>query len=61
MLNGRYDFIDPVATGREPLFRTLGTPAEDKRHLLYHRTHSAGHSLVQGSSRLVRPLSRSGE
>jgi eukaryotic-like serine/threonine-protein kinase len=40
MLNGRYDFMSPVATDQEPLFRMLGTPAKDKRHLLYDSGHT---------------------
>ena len=33
MLNGRYDFIIPSATSQQPLFRLLGTPVRDKRHV----------------------------
>ena len=40
MLNGKYDFEDPVETSQEPLFRLLGTPAKDKRHLLYETGHA---------------------
>jgi len=40
MLNGRYDFMSPVDTEQEPLFRMLGTPAKDKRHLLYDSGHT---------------------
>ena len=35
MLNGRYDFIAPLETSQRPLFRLLGTPAKDKRHVLF--------------------------
>jgi hypothetical protein len=35
MLNGRHDANAPVETRQAPLFRLLGTPAEDKRHLLF--------------------------
>jgi len=40
MLNGKYDFEDPVETSQEPLFRLLGTPAKDKRHVLYETGHA---------------------
>ena len=40
MLNGRYDFMSPAATQQEPLFRTLGTPAKDKRYILYDSGHT---------------------
>jgi cephalosporin-C deacetylase-like acetyl esterase len=35
MLNGRYDFMMPPETSQRPLFRLLGTPARDKRHVLF--------------------------
>jgi cephalosporin-C deacetylase-like acetyl esterase len=40
MLNGRYDFMAPAATQQEPLFRTLGSPAKDKRYILYDSGHT---------------------
>ena len=40
MLNGRLDFIFPVKTSQRPLFRLLGTPENDKRHLLFDTSHS---------------------
>jgi formylglycine-generating enzyme required for sulfatase activity/tRNA A-37 threonylcarbamoyl transferase component Bud32/dienelactone hydrolase len=39
MLNGRYDFIFPANSSQEPMFRLLGTPAEDKRRILYDSGH----------------------
>src|SRR4029453_12537440 len=39
MLNGRDDFVLPVKTSQLPLFRALGTPEEDKRHVLYDGGH----------------------
>ena len=39
MLNGRDDFTYPVRTSQEPMFRWLGTPDQDKHHLL----HDGGH------------------
>ena len=39
MLNGREDFTFPVARSQEPMFRTLGTPAADKRHAIYEGGH----------------------
>jgi dienelactone hydrolase len=35
MLNGQYDFIFPVVTNQSPLFELLGSPAADKRHVLF--------------------------
>jgi eukaryotic-like serine/threonine-protein kinase len=39
MLNGRYDFEIPFETCQEPLFRALGTTAQDKKHVLYDTGH----------------------
>ena len=39
MLNGRYDNLLPVETMQNPMFELLGTPAADKRHLLYDTGH----------------------
>jgi pimeloyl-ACP methyl ester carboxylesterase len=39
MINGRYDFYFPVATFQQPMFRSLGTPEKDKRHVLFDSGH----------------------
>ena len=39
MINGRYDFIFPVETSQQPMFRLLGTAEKDKRHLLFDSGH----------------------
>jgi pimeloyl-ACP methyl ester carboxylesterase len=39
MINGRYDFIFPVETSQQPMFRWLGTPERDKRYLLFDSGH----------------------
>jgi cephalosporin-C deacetylase-like acetyl esterase len=43
MLNGRYDPVYPPETHQNPLFRLLGTPDRDKRHVLF----DCGHSLLR--------------
>jgi cephalosporin-C deacetylase-like acetyl esterase len=40
MLNGRYDPYFPVETSQEPMFWTLGTPEEHKRHLTFESGHT---------------------
>ncbi len=40
MLNGRYDFFFPVETHQIPMFELLGTPEEDKRHVVFDSGHS---------------------
>jgi pimeloyl-ACP methyl ester carboxylesterase len=39
MVNGRYDFTFPVQTAQDPLFRMLGTPPAEKRHVLLDTPH----------------------
>jgi eukaryotic-like serine/threonine-protein kinase len=39
MLSGRFDFIFPVVSSQEPMFRLLGTPREQKRHVVYETGH----------------------
>jgi eukaryotic-like serine/threonine-protein kinase len=39
MLNGRYDDGFPVASSQLPLFRFLGTPDTDKKHVIYEAGH----------------------
>jgi eukaryotic-like serine/threonine-protein kinase len=39
MLNGRYDFYCPVQSCQLTLYRLLGTPEENKKHMLYEGSH----------------------
>jgi dienelactone hydrolase len=39
MVNGRYDATFPLATAQDPLFRMLGTPSADKRHVVFDTPH----------------------
>lgn len=39
MLNGRYDDSFPLESAQRPLFRLLGTPANDKKHVIYEGIH----------------------
>ena len=40
LLNGRYDHFFPVESSQLPLFRLLGTPEKDKRHVIYETGHA---------------------
>jgi dienelactone hydrolase len=39
MVNGRYDWTFPLAASQQPLFDMLGTPAEQKRHVVFDTPH----------------------
>jgi predicted Ser/Thr protein kinase/predicted esterase len=39
MVNGRYDFTFSVEHSQDPLFRMLGTPEADKRHVVFDTPH----------------------
>ena len=41
MLNGEYDHYFPVETSMKPMFKLLGTPADQKRSVLYPTGHAA--------------------
>ncbi len=48
LLSGRYDFFDPVETSQNPMFRLLGAPAQDKRHMVYDTSHAVpNNALIQ--------------
>jgi dienelactone hydrolase len=40
MLNGRYDTSFPYDSCQRPLFEHLGTPAKDKKHVIYETGHN---------------------
>jgi len=47
MLNGREDFLFPLQTSQLPLFRLLGTPERDKRHVLFDCGHDVALTFRQ--------------
>ncbi|MEO6119968.1 MAG: SUMF1/EgtB/PvdO family nonheme iron enzyme, partial [Terriglobales bacterium] len=40
MLNGRYDFFFPVESSQLPFYRMLGTPKDQKKHIIYETGHN---------------------
>ncbi len=40
MVNGRYDHFFPVESSQIPLYRLLGTPEKDKKHVVYETGHA---------------------
>jgi formylglycine-generating enzyme required for sulfatase activity/dienelactone hydrolase len=49
MVNGRHDRVFPLETSQKPMFRFLGTPAADKKHVVY----DAGHGLAEARSQVT--------
>ena len=41
MLNGRYDASFPSETSQQPMFDLIGTPVEQKKHIVYESGHIA--------------------
>jgi len=41
MVNGRYDTAFPLESSQRALFEFLGTPAKDKKHVIYEGGHGA--------------------
>jgi dienelactone hydrolase len=41
MLNGRYDDNFPLESSQRPFFQYIGTPAKDKKHVVYEGGHGA--------------------
>jgi eukaryotic-like serine/threonine-protein kinase len=39
MLNGRFDSVFPQESSQEPMYRLLGTPNDQKRHVVYETGH----------------------
>jgi dienelactone hydrolase len=50
MINGEHDFIFPVEASQKPMFEFLGTPEEDKAHVIY----PGGHGLMTIFNRQVK-------
>jgi hypothetical protein len=40
MLNARYDHFFPVETSQLPMFRSIGTPATDKKYIVLETGHA---------------------
>jgi len=39
LMNGRYDYLFPVEASQKPFFEAFGTPAENKKMILYNAGH----------------------
>jgi hypothetical protein len=46
MVNGRYDFTFPLEGSQRPLFDQLGSPAQDKRHVVFDTGHVPPNDLL---------------
>ena len=52
MVNGRYDFTFSIERSQDPLFRILGTPPADKRHVIFE----TGHDVSQQHDALAKEV-----
>lgn len=43
MINGQYDHFFPLESSQKPMFRFLGTPEKDKRHVVFDAGHIPPH------------------
>ena len=50
MINARHDFFFPIETSQRPLFELLGTPAADKKWVVYDGGHSVPRSKLIAES-----------
>jgi len=46
LADGRYDFFFPVETSQDPFFKALGTPAQNKRHVVFEAGHTTPTDLL---------------
>jgi cephalosporin-C deacetylase-like acetyl esterase len=46
MVNGRYDYFYPIDSTQLPLFRALGAPSTDKRHVVAEAGHHPPNDLL---------------
>ncbi len=46
VINGRYDHFFPVETSQIPMFRLLGAPEKDKRHVVFESAHVPPNDLL---------------
>jgi dienelactone hydrolase len=46
MVNGRYDFLFPLESSQRSLFDLLGSPAQDKRHVVFDTGHTPPNDLL---------------
>jgi hypothetical protein len=46
MLSGRYDSVYPLETSQLPFLHLLGTPAADKKQILFDGGHFLPHTMM---------------
>jgi len=58
MVNGRYDFTFSLDRAQNPLFRMLGTPEADKRHVVFDTPHDVSQEKAGLSREVLAWLDR---
>jgi cephalosporin-C deacetylase-like acetyl esterase len=46
MINGRYDYVFPLESSQNPMFRALGALEKDKRHAVFDAGHMPAHDQI---------------
>jgi len=57
-VNGRYDFTFSLDRAQNPLFRMLGTPEADKRHVVFDTPHDVSQEKAGLSREVLAWLDR---
>jgi hypothetical protein len=58
MVNGRYDFTFSPERAQEPLYRMLGTPAADKRRVVFDTPHDISQNKPELSKEVLAWLDK---
>ena len=58
MVNGRYDFTFSPARAQDPLFRMLGTPPADKKHVVFNTPHDISQEKSKLSAEVLAWLDK---
>jgi hypothetical protein len=58
MVNGRYDFSFSPSRSQDPMFRMLGAPDADKRHVSFETPHDVSQKKAELSREVLAWLDR---
>jgi dienelactone hydrolase len=58
MVNGRYDYTFPLEASQNQMFRWLGTPAQDKSHVVLESSHDVNQRRAEAISETLKWLDK---